>query len=261
MRKLKFSGYMTIEGLIIFPIIMCMMLLFILLIRIYASSTQITHAALRTADHLAVSGEDGDHLISFQKYFKQINGNVAARITSKAEFAAYENKVILSTEAMIPTCIPFISFSEAKLQRQSVSLLWYVDEPQESVWHLTAFERGKVIQKHFGGNLPEFFPTIDVWEPSGTVTLIVSIDITSNSYQSQSALQKLLDSNLSKLETFNGANYGGVEILFEQIHNKKIVIVIPEDCATEEQRNLLNHFIEKCGQAGIDTRVIEYQKK
>ena len=74
---------------------------------------------------------------------------------------------------------------------------------RSDVWDLIPTERGKVIDKIFGNNLGETFPTIDIHDPvADEVTSIKSLDLSLKSYQQYSKLHGKLRGYIRELGTF-----------------------------------------------------------
>lgn len=128
------------------------------------------------------------------------------------------------------------------------------------VWQLGNFERGRVLQKIYGANLPENFPVIDIYnEPEKIVTMIVSIDHTSPSYQKSGELNKTIRKAARKLNDFDGAEFNGYAVKNKNIKKKVLLLIMPKNRATMSQSKELIEVSAHCASIGIDMRIEYYQ--
>lgn len=81
----------------------------------------------------------------------------------------------------------------------------------KSVWGLNALERGLVIEKGLGGNLPTNFPVIDKLS-GGVATSIKSVDLTAKTYNTGNGLFNTLKGYVNTLSNFNGGKLSGVVV-------------------------------------------------
>ena len=84
-----------------------------------------------------------------------------------------------------------------------------VGNSSKSVWGMNALERGLVIEKGLGGNLPKNFPVIDKLE-NGVATSIKSIDVTAKSYNTGNGLFNTLKGYVNTLNSFTRGELSGV---------------------------------------------------
>jgi hypothetical protein len=105
-------------------------------------------------------------------------------------------------------------------------------QPSES-WEKGWADRGNDLEGKYGGPgvLPPNYPVIDrFW--NGIATSWKSIDLRAATYQNPARLMSRLNSYLDKLDGFEGAEWGGEEILPEQIKGKSLSVVIPKGSMT-----------------------------
>jgi RHS repeat-associated protein len=80
-----------------------------------------------------------------------------------------------------------------------------------SVWGFNPSQRGMMIERALGGNLPTNFPVVDKLA-NGVATSIKSIDVTAKSYQKSGALLGTLKGYVNSLKNFSGSTYGRTTI-------------------------------------------------
>jgi len=80
-----------------------------------------------------------------------------------------------------------------------------------SVWGFNPSQRGMMIERALGGNLPTNFPVIDKLA-NGVATSIKSIDVTAKSYQKSGALLGTLKGYVNSLKNFSGSTFGRTTI-------------------------------------------------
>lgn len=129
----------------------------------------------------------------------------------------------------------------------------------ESVWDLSNFRRGKVLQSLYGRNLPNFFPDIDFFR-EGTVGTIRSIDHTKKYYESSECFAFVLEKLLKQLRDFEGASYGNININTSDIRRRELILIFPENTFSAEQQAVLEKFETKCTKNGISLVIERYQR-
>ena len=102
------------------------------------------------------------------------------------------------------------------------------EEKTPTVWEENNFTRGKIFRRMYGGNLPESFPVIAAFE-NGTAIMIKSLNHTMASYQHSGALEKTIRQMIDTLAAFDGAEYGGITIRKENIAQRKLILILPEN--------------------------------
>ncbi|MBE7056047.1 MAG: hypothetical protein E7388_01215 [Ruminococcaceae bacterium] len=125
-----------------------------------------------------------------------------------------------------------------------------------NIWGLTNFQRGKLLEKQFGGNLPENFPVIDVYE-KGIAKMIVSLNHTLPTYTNNKNFEMKLNEYLEKMVNFKGAKYGNSSV--ENIIGRAIILILPENQLNNSQKIVLNNFEKKCGYNNVKLKVERYQ--
>lgn len=99
---------------------------------------------------------------------------------------------------------------------------------KDAIWTLHPLQRGQVLRKHYGANLPLFHPVVARLE-GGSVTAIRSLDLTAPSYASQAAAKRALAKEKQRLlslrsEQLQAAHTGGRPPV---ILERKLWIIVP----------------------------------
>lgn len=129
-----------------------------------------------------------------------------------------------------------------------------------NVWELHNFERGRVLEELYGGNLPDKFPVIDIFDKkTGECFMIVSVDTTAPTYRSYENLRKLVSENADRLSSFKGGDCDGVKITEAQIRSKKIILVIPDNEALTRMKDIVNTVISCSMSYNVNIEVSIYQ--
>jgi len=139
---------------------------------------------------------------------------------------------------------------------------WTGDAPLEdkSVWELLPIERGREIEKIFGGGLPEFFPVLDAFDPiSGHAAVIVSIDTSLSRYENGSYLKKIVNEKCSDLIEFTYGKYEETVITGMDIDSRELIVVIPENQLNEMQETAMGECMDYIADKAILLTIKRYQ--
>lgn len=130
-----------------------------------------------------------------------------------------------------------------------------------SVWGLSPIERGRKIERIFGGGLPGFFPLLDCYDPiSGRAAVIVSIDTVRTTYINGKEMEKVLK---EKADEFASYEYGCCEDIIvtrKDIDVMELIAVLPENKLNMEQINALDRSIDYAKSKNIRLIIKRYQK-
>lgn len=121
----------------------------------------------------------------------------------------------------------------------------------KSIWSEDNFTRGKILRQMFGANLPDSFPVIAAFEKGdGIAVMIKSLDHTAKSYLDASVFEKTIKDMIDSLAEFNGAEYGGIRIMPEDIKGRRLTLVMPENEMTPSQeaalQSIMLYSMRKC---------------
>ncbi len=126
-------------------------------------------------------------------------------------------------------------------------------DPNGSIWDLSDFQRGKIIQEKLGRNLPDKFPVI-AQNNNGDIAKIRSIDLEDKTYKNPNQLKNEMISEINRLANFKGARYGKVEILEKDIKSRKIIFVFPEVLDNELLSEILR-VIDDCRKYAKENKI------
>lgn len=170
----------------------------------------------------------------------------------------FKYNILLPFQNKLSNGISFNKTIRIKILTTGSSYMKQSNTENSSVWQLSNFERGKIIESEFNSNLPEYFPVIDYYE-NGTAISVVSINHTLSSYQNEKNLELEMSRSLEELISFKNGEYGKTQISEQQIKNKEIIFVFPENEMTENQKNIIDIISKKANSAGVKIRIEKYQ--
>ena len=155
-------------------------------------------------------------------------------------------------------------FGEIKTRVSAVCSLWNGDEKiiykDDCVWDLAPNKRGTEIESIFGGNLPEFFPVLDCFDfKTGEAVSIISIDTTLAVYATGSEIRKVIMEKAKKLKDFISGTCDDVEVKKGEIRSIKLLVVIPENQLSEDQKFSLENTLFDTMNMGISVEVRRFQ--
>lgn len=136
-----------------------------------------------------------------------------------------------------------------------------LDYDNENIWLLNNFTRGKKVETIFGGNLPRYFPTIDYYdELTGKVLSITSVNTTYKTYQTYIGLYERIINDINKLNSFTGIVFEDITIDSRDITQKEILVVLPTNPLNRAQLNAIDDLYGICSQFNIILTIKRYQK-
>ncbi len=131
------------------------------------------------------------------------------------------------------------------------SLTAIADRLAKSPWPFGPSPRGFMIEARLGGNLPKSFPTIDRFDRGiGRATSIKSLDLGAKTYQSETAMTRLLTKYVDKVAEFKGANWGGERIAPRAVKERELHLAIPRR-ATDMQTDVLASMARYAESRGV----------
>ena len=259
------KGSISIEAALVFPILLLIVCLFVIQVRVSLTTANLKHIALTNADFFATSPESVADLVllrlNAKKQWNTGDGNLKLVGPIRTQ-----GDVCVTAKTKVKGAVPFMNMKSVELVQKGFSLDWTSNlkgeskVPEKNVWDLAPIQRGVEIQKHFGRNLPKFFPTICIFE-LGKVVSIISIDVTAKTYLNPGGIEKEIAEGGAELASFTGGENTGVSVSSSQILVKELWIVIPSGSLTATQDNELSNAIKSVQNQGIIIKVIEYQSK
>ena len=126
-----------------------------------------------------------------------------------------------------------------------------------SVWRLPPFQRGNIIHRLLGQNLPSNFPKIDRFA-NGIATSIKSIDLGAASYQNISTLMNTVRGYINTMANYQGqpTRWSGVIIYPHQITARAVDLAIPASGVTPAQLAALQQLQRYASSLGVTLNII-----
>jgi hypothetical protein len=188
---------------------------------------------------------------------------------SGSSFCAGETddiNIIVRYSVRIP--VPLRLFGDLHFEQRACARAWMGgDNPsdrEEDIWSLDNLTRGKKIREIFGANLPWGFPGISSFK-NGCAILIRSMDITAATYQNPENIERTVNGYIDDLAEYNGQvkPWGNekIVILPEDIHSRKLLLVIPSNPASEAAFNALDNCRAHAAGRGVILELRKYGYK
>ena len=197
------------------------------------------------------------------------NRSFISLITEHAEFlecAAYDDTIKLTSIYNIHT--PFRTITR---QFSIPVRLWEngdhsgkLDQNEnDSIWHYDNFNRGKILRRRFGGNLPFGFPVLSGYR-DGNAFIIKSMDLTAPTWDSVSEVDDKIQESIDEIATYEGmpVAWGAEQIIIdpEDITSRSVMIVIPENTSMDKYSAVFDKIRNSGRQNRVDVEIIPYQK-
>jgi len=153
------------------------------------------------------------------------------------------------------SAIPFYGVYNSVIE--SIELPGSEEGSDESPWGLSNFQRGEYFEEKYGANLPHTFPVINKFE-NGDCEVIMSIDLTKNTYSSDSRINSKINSEMEKLIGFNDVDVTIKSeryiIRQEDITSKTMTVIIPEN-TPDDRLSALEEALNACNDGQITVNI------
>ena len=192
--------------------------------------------------------------------------NISSDINfSNSKFFDDGNDICLSLSYNYIINLPFFPSIKIPITQQIVLNGWLggiglrnSTDNEDNIWLLDNFERGRRIRKMYGANLPDNFPTISYYK-DGNVKLIKSLDFTTQTYKQEGMIYKRVSNMIDTVKNYNGQNIpwgkDKITVPAENIVQKELILVIPENDMEDFQKKELDDAILKAKLENISLRV------
>lgn len=101
-----------------------------------------------------------------------------------------------------------------------------------NIWKLDNFQRGEMLRRRFGGNLPFGFPVLSGFQ-NNSALIIKSMDLTKSTWDSPLNVKEKMTGDMELLANYSGNLFpwgkDGILIRQEDIHNRYIKFIFPEN--------------------------------
>jgi hypothetical protein len=121
------------------------------------------------------------------------------------------------------------------------------------VWDRPLWERGRLLHRIFGENLPPNHPVVDK-QVSGTVTSIKSLDLGAQTYQSAAALTRKVQGYIDKVAAFRKSYL----IQPEMIQARELLLIVPERAGTAAQMSALEGLHSYAQEMGVILSIVQF---
>lgn len=191
----------------------------------------IAHEFIKRSDELIFKPEDINVQISYSGELQVIEVEVEYEV----------NTMFGSIDRSHYSVIPFYGIYDSAIN----NVEFVTNDPTctDDPWGMGNLKRGGYFEEKYGANLPHTFPTINSFD-NGNCESIVSIDLTKDTYSSESSIRSKVEDQLEALQAFNGAdvNIKGKHYVIseDEIKEKTLTIIIPENTPEDRYEYLLN---------------------
>jgi hypothetical protein len=103
---------------------------------------------------------------------------------------------------------------------------------ETNIWKQGNFQRGEILRRRFGGNMPFGFPVLSGFQ-NNCALVIKSMDLTKPTWKLPEIVQEKMESELHLLANYSGCLFpwgkDGISIRPEDIHSRYIKFIFPEN--------------------------------
>ncbi len=121
-----------------------------------------------------------------------------------------------------------------------------------SPWALPALQRGQLIHRMLGANLPPNFPVIDRFV-NGVATSIKTLDLNAPTYQNISMLTNKVQGYINTLANFQGARH----IQAHMITGRELLLAVPSGAGTQAQWAALQALQQYAANLGVILTIVQ----
>ncbi len=258
-KHLNTKGVISIEALITLPVLIMVFSIFIFYISYLNVMVQLTEDLSEKTYELSIN--DYKYNSSLPTIIKLYDKDEKKKMNIEYLFC-YTN-TIGGNITIYLDCVFNGYFKKVKIHLEQQIKKWKgdgINYGDINVWKLSNYRRGLAIEEIFGGNLPKYFPVIDGYNQlTGEIFLITSIDSSALSYQDLDCFYKRIEKEVKELSDFNGVVFEEYNITSEDISNKKLIVVFPNNSFSQTQLEVLDDINNLCIINNIQFIVKRYQ--
>lgn len=133
----------------------------------------------------------------------------------------------------------------------------------ENIWDKHNFERGRVLRRRFGGNLPFGFPVLSGFQ-NNRALVIKSMDLNTPTWEDPENLYTKMRSDIMSLHNYTGNlkpwGRDGIHIRSEDIKEKYIKFIFPENIDYEKYHDAFYRAEKFAMNHGIRVEHVFYQQ-
>lgn len=131
-----------------------------------------------------------------------------------------------------------------------------------SVWDQDNFERGKILRRRFGGNLPFGFPVLSGFM-NGNAVIIKSLDLTCETWTCPEDAFYQMNRSIGELAGYEGMPYpwGSEKIIIPpgSISRRIVKFIIPENTNMEDYQRVFAELKSSGVRNHVEVEIIPYQ--
>lgn len=230
------KGSITLEAAIIVPVFIYIILSVIFLVKVVYIHEKVEQALYNAADEIVydniLNRQTGSVLIPIKVY--KYLGHKEDKIFIDLSSSFYNNGIInITAKYNLTPPTPISAGPQINVLQRAYVKDWTRlksnENEKQNIWDLPPLERGKKIQKIFNRDhdMPHNFPVIAKFN-NNTAVSIKSIDLNSKHYKKDYNIERRLKQCINDLYNFDGGKVGNYAIYPYEIHDKKIIVVIPK---------------------------------
>ena len=133
---------------------------------------------------------------------------------------------------------------------------------ERNVWQYDNFERGKILRRRFGGNLPIGFPLLSGYI-NGKALIIKSMDLTAKTWGSTLEVKIQMQDVINNLAKYEGmpSPWGEKKIVIpiNEIRRRYVKFIIPENTEMDKYELVFNDIRNSGLICNIQIEIIPYQ--
>ncbi|MCK5812004.1 MAG: hypothetical protein KAG94_03850 [Clostridiales bacterium] len=254
------KGSITVEALMVLPIVIIIFSCFLYLIAYISVITTIKNDLHEKVLEMAVY----DYAIGFSlptivRLYDKEQKDTRHLTYAFCHSETFGNQITLVFDGVFNG---YVSTSKIHLSQTIYKFNGdHLDYDDEFIWELDNFTRGEKVEILFGGNLPRYFPTIDYYdELTGKVLSITSVNTTYETYQNYIGLYERIVKDINKLNSFKGTIFEDISIDYRDITQKELLVVLPTNSLNREQLAAIEELTIICKQFNILFTIKRYQK-
>jgi len=177
----------------------------------------------------------------------------------------YENQLYLTSKYVINTI-----FGDVDKKLTVPIRLWskgdksgkVLDTSETSIWDKDNFERGQMLRRRFGGNLPFGFPVLSGYH-NGNAMIIKSMDLNKKTWEYSINVFEELKYDVNELYNYAGTNgaWGKNDITINtwDIKNRYIKFIFPENINYDYYNGVFEEIKNYGNSLDIIVEIINYQ--
>lgn len=139
-----------------------------------------------------------------------------------------------------------------------------IEESEDAnIWDYDNFNRGKVLRRRFGGNLPFGFPVLSGYS-NGNILIIKSMDLTAATWESPQEVKVQMQESIDAVSSYQGTSgtWGEEKITInsKDIRGRFVIFIIPQNTQMEKYSRIFDEIRNARTEVGMQIEIIPYQE-